>query len=116
MQVLGTIVLRNETPVPLLVQGIRAGITMNGIQVIPDVDLVPQEPLLTPGQDTPVTFRAALLNQKLVEWWPTHVQHGEETGVTLKLGITIVLPSALPMGNVGLGNNIKLPLVPVLGS
>ncbi len=111
-QLLGTIVLKNEIVLPLPIQGLGLGIDMNKIRVVPDVRVTPGLPYLPPGKSVPLKLDAQVDNAKLVEWWTSHLQQGEETIVTVQIGVTIVLPWALPGG---LGNVIELPLVPVPG-
>jgi LEA14-like dessication related protein len=111
-QLLGTIVLNNETVLPLPIQGLGLGIDMNKIRVVPDVRVTPGLPYLPPGQSVPLKLDAQVDNAKLVEWWTSHLQQGEETIVTVRIAVTIVLPRDLPGG---LGNNVELPLVPVPG-
>jgi LEA14-like dessication related protein len=66
-QVLGTLVLRNELPVPIPIQGLRIGLDMNGIRVVPDVDLTPARAELPSGQSVPLALEANVDNGKLVE-------------------------------------------------
>ena len=105
-QILGTMILRNEMDLPLPVQSLGLGIDMNGIQVVPDIRVTPDRPELPPGQSVPLKLDAQVDNAKLVEWWSSHLQQGEETILTARVGLTIVVP---------LLNDLELPLLPVPG-
>lgn len=109
-QILGTILLRNELPVPLPVQGLRLGVDMNEISVVPDVSITPTQPVLPPGESVSMVLEANVDNEKLVQWWTSHLQRQEETVVTVRIGVTLVLPVT---SGFGLAEPIPLPLVPV---
>jgi LEA14-like dessication related protein len=109
--VLGTIVLKNETPVPLPLQGFRLGIDMNEISVIPDANLTLSQHLLWPKESVTLDLDAQVDNLKLVEWWTSHLQQAERTTLTTRMELVVVLPS----GFFGSLSNIELPLVLVPG-
>ena len=111
-QLLGTIVLVNEMDVPLPVQGLGLGIDMNKIEVVPETRITPSQPVLPPKEPVPFALDVQVDNDKLVQWWATHLQRGEETDVTARIGVTVVLPKAM-LG--GFANDIELPLIPVPG-
>ena len=113
-QILGTVVVRNELTVPLPIQGLRLGLDMNEIEVIPEINITPDQPQLPPGEEIPIALEAHVDNNNLVQWWTSHLQHHEETRVTVRLGITIILPITSEFGLV-LTDAFPLPLLPVPG-
>ncbi|MFB6136878.1 MAG: LEA type 2 family protein [Halobacteriaceae archaeon] len=75
-----TLVVRNPNPFPVPpVVDVGARVWLN------DVVVAPADPVRTgfaTGNDT-VTVRTALLNERIPRWWPTHVNRGETTTVTV---------------------------------
>jgi LEA14-like dessication related protein len=109
-QVLGTVVLRNELPVPIPIQGLRLGLDVNEIRVVPDVNITPTQPVLPPGESVPMALEANVDNEKLVQWWTSHLQREEETVVTARIGMDLILPE---VSGFGFTEPILLPLVPI---
>jgi LEA14-like dessication related protein len=109
-QILGTIVLRNELAVPVPVQGLRLELDMNEIRVVPDANITPTRSELPPSQSVALVLEANVDNANLVRWWTSHLQHQENTTVTARLGVTIVLPIT---SGLGLTEPLPLPLMPV---
>jgi LEA14-like dessication related protein len=111
-QVLGTVVLRNQMPVPIPIQGLRIGLDMNNISVIPNVAMTPTRSEILPGESVGLLLQTDVDNGKLVQWWTSHLQNGENTAVKLRIGVTIVLPIT---SSLGITNPVALPLLPVPG-
>jgi LEA14-like dessication related protein len=111
-QVLGTVVLRNQMPVPIPIQGLRIGLDMNNISVIPNVAMTPTRSEILPGESVGLLLQTDVDNGRLVQWWTSHLQNGENTAVKLRIGVTIVLPIT---SSLGITDPITLPLLPVPG-
>lgn len=109
-QILGTIVLRNELSVPMPIQGLRLGLDMNEIPVVPNINIIPTEPILLPGESIPLTIDVDVNNDKLVQWWTSHLQQNEETIINVKIGVNVILPKELGFG---FSEPIPLPLMPI---
>ena len=91
-RVLGTAVLRNESDVPLVLQGLRLALDMNEVPVVPEAEAVPQAVVLPPGEAVPVHLEVSIANARLVEWLTSHLREGERTTVTSRMGLRLVLP------------------------
>jgi LEA14-like dessication related protein len=109
-QVLGTLVLRNELLVPMPIQGIELGLDLNEIRVVEDLDIIPTQSELPPGDNVSLELNASVANSKLIQWWASHLRGGEQTTATARVGVNIVLPVA---SGLGLTDPLPLPLVPI---
>lgn len=110
-QVLGTIVLRNELPLPVPTQGLSLALDMNGISML-SATVTPADSVLPPGQSVSLLVESNLDNGKLVQWWTSHLQQGERTEARARIGVNIVLPET---GLPGIPIPVSLSLVPILG-
>lgn len=111
-EVVATFLLRNETTLPLPVPLLRLGLDANGIPIVPEAELEPELDLLPPGRTVAVEVRATVDNEGLVRWWTSHLQRGERTELTARVGLQVRLPRTLA----GLPTEgIELPTVPVVG-
>ena len=56
---------------------------MNGVQVAEGA--TGGNIILSPSGDTTISLEAIITNEKLVEWWPTHINNGERTDYTIRV-------------------------------
>src|SRR4030042_3800944 len=99
-------------PWPIPIQGLRIGLDMNHISVIPNVAMTPTRSEILPDESVDLLLQADVDNGKLVQWWTSHLQNGETTAVKLRIGVTIVLPIT---SGLGITDPIALPLLAVPG-
>jgi len=110
-EILGTLVVQNETSIPLPVQGIRLGLDMNEVSLTKMAMLTSTQTFLDGGERAFLSFNARVDNSRLVAWWASHLQHQENTRIRLSLGLTVALPSTSVFGLV-FPLELALPLVP----
>ncbi len=89
----GTVMVYNNTPVPIPISRIDFQFVMNSITV--GQGSTGSSIVLQPGQDTPVPMHFFITNAKLDEWWPTHVEAGEKTHYQIIVGA--VFEPTLPL-------------------
>ncbi|MBI4311044.1 MAG: LEA type 2 family protein [Chloroflexi bacterium] len=83
----GALLVRNTSPFPATVARTEALARMNELLM---VEAISTEPIaLPPGKDVTIPFTLLMDNDKLLEWWPTHVNAGERTTFYLQLKATL---------------------------
>lgn len=80
--------LRNErSRVALTVSDVAYTVTMNGVTVADGTD--PATLTLQPGESGTLAFTMVLDSTKMTDWWVSHVEHGEETTLSVELTATV---------------------------
>ena len=75
-------VMYNPQPVPIYIERIKHEIYMNGIRM--GSELSEETILLKPRSDTEISLDTRLDNDKLDDWWVSHLRNGERTSVEIK--------------------------------
>ncbi|MFC7139051.1 LEA type 2 family protein [Halosimplex aquaticum] len=79
--------LENEQPAPVTVTEIRYRVALNDVvlanRTAPGTHTVP------PGESESIGFTMALDNQRMDEWWVTHVRRGESSNLTVAVTATV---------------------------
>lgn len=95
-QIYGSVMLRNDSLIPLSVPDFRLWFDMNSIPIIQGATLTAAQPLLLPGGSVVLTLEANVDNDMFVQWWASHLQKEENTTITGRVGMKITLPTLLP--------------------
>jgi LEA14-like dessication related protein len=106
-QILGTVVLRNELPLPIPIEEFQLELEMNDIEVVKEFDIVPTQSQLSPNESVPIELAVEIDNSKLIQWWTSHLQNGENSTIIARIGTTVTLPAA---AGLGFTNPMPLPL------
>ena len=79
----GVLVIHNPNVIPIPVTKFGFTLTMNGVEVAEGA--TDGLTVLSPRDDTTISLQAMLVSEKLVEWWPTHINNSERTDYAIQV-------------------------------
>lgn len=89
----------NPAPVPAAPQGVNVRIRMNGLTMLEtrgrefSMEDVDRDAVLGPGETREVVVRVAMSNDRIDEWFTSHVRRGELTDVETRLSLVFEGPA-----------------------
>lgn len=82
-QVDAEVTVQNPNPFPINLNQINYQIDLNGVDIGSDASA--EEIILGPNQETIVKKAILIKNNKLKDWWPTHIKNNEESQLTINI-------------------------------
>ncbi|WP_459192014.1 LEA type 2 family protein [Halosimplex sp. J119] len=79
--------LENEQPAPVTVTEVRYHVALNDVVLANRT--VPETYIVEPGESEAMKFTMVLDNQRMDEWWVTHVRGGETSNVSITVTATV---------------------------
>jgi len=89
----GSMVVRNESEVPLPLSRLDFNVSMNGVLVAQATTADPA--VLAPQSNTTIPLHTAIDNSQMLAWWPTHINNGERTSYTID--VVAVVEGDIPL-------------------